>query len=102
MLWWTIRMQEVAWQDFLKGFGPLYHLSIALTGIEWFLDLTAHIFFSVKYWMASQKIKMVLSTKMDPNFNLKALILLSSLLVLAGCSGVLSAWLYWDPTKNGF
>lgn len=81
-------------------FGTLYNAFLGLFILSWGLDMSLHCIFVLKYWAASQKIKMCIETRIDPNFDLKAKVLFYVCIVWTIVSVSFMAYLYWDPQNE--
>jgi hypothetical protein len=78
-------------------FGGLYHSTVVCLDLEMALDFTLHGIFVVKYWVAGQKVKMCMTTRIDPNFDFKVKVLFFSLLIWIYASLGVNTFVYWNP-----
>lgn len=65
------------------------------------LDFTLHCIFVVKYWVAGQKVKMCMTTRIDPNFDFKVKVLFFSLLIWIYASLGVDVFAFCNPENKG-
>ena len=69
-----------------KEFWQSIKLIESLLTIAWVLNMWAHLFFVMRYWVVTQKIKQIYNFKVDPYFTCKARALTYSLLVFSAAA----------------
>jgi hypothetical protein len=100
---WVLDIQERNILELLidPPFGKLWLSFLILFSLEMALDFTLHCIFVVKYWVAGQKVKMCMTTRIDPNFDFKVKVLFFSLLILIYASLGVNSFAYWNPVDKG-
>jgi hypothetical protein len=82
-----------------KEFWQSIKLIESLFTIAWVLNMWAHLFFVMRYWIVTQKIKQIFNFKVDPYFTCKVRALTVSLLVFSAAATISFQYYQFYPNS---